>query len=277
MESPAVALAQFVGPAVFVHAQGDVAMHEGTFAAGQVLPCHVHDAPVISLVLDGAGHEEVGGRTREVAAQDILVTPSFAPHGYRFGTSGRWFNIQLSDAWLARVIDDGRRLPDVALVVRSRSAAAWAARVRTEVRERDATSKLAIDGALLLMIADLVRLQEDGARRQPRWLRTIEDALESSLTASAASTPSVGELAAIAGVHPTHLLRTFRRHHGTTISNYVRQRRVESARAAVAKGERPLSAIALDAGFADQSHFTRVFRQAFGETPGQYARALRGR
>jgi AraC-like DNA-binding protein len=35
--------------------------------------------------------------------------------------------------------------------------------------------------------------------------------------------------------------------------------------------------IALDAGFADQSHFTRVFRRAFGETPGQYARALRGR
>jgi AraC family transcriptional regulator len=277
VESPAVALAKFVGPAVFVHAQGDVAMHEGTFAAGQVLPCHVHDAPVISLVLEGAGQEEVSGRARAVTAQDILVTPSFAPHGYRFGSRGRWFNIQLSDAWLARVIDDGRRLPDVAQVVRSRSAAAWAARVRTEVRERDATSKLAIDGALLLMVADLVRLEADGARRQPRWLRTIEDALESSLAASVAAAPSVEELAAIAGVHPTHLLRTFRRHHGVTISNYVRQRRIERARAAVAKGELPLSAIAIGAGFADQSHFTRVFRQAFGETPGQYARALRGR
>jgi len=277
VESPAVALAQFVGPAVFVHAHGDVAMHEGTFAAGQALPCHVHDSPVISLVLEGAGQEEVGGRTRPVAAQDILVTPSYAPHGYRFGSRGRWFNIQLSDAWLSRVVDDGRRLPDVAQVVRSRSAAAWAARVRTEVRERDATSKLAIDGALLLMVADLLRLEADGARRQPRWLHTIEEALESSLESSVAAPPSVEELSAIAGVHPTHLLRTFRRHHGATISNYVRQRRIERARAAVAKGDKPLSAIAIDAGFADQSHFTRVFRQAFGETPGQYARALRGR
>jgi AraC family transcriptional regulator len=127
------------------------------------------------------------------------------------------------------------------------------------------------------MVADLVRLQADGARRQPRWLRTIEDALESSLDTSVAAPPSVEELAAIAGVHPTHLQRTFRRHHGATISNYVRQRRIERARVAVAKGEQPLSAIAIDAGFADQSHFTRVFRQAFGETPGQYARALRGR
>ena len=277
MESPAVALAQFVGPAVFVHAHGDVAMHEGTFAAGQLLPCHVHDAPVISLVLEGAGQEEVGGHARAVGAQDILLTPSFAPHGYRFGSRGRWFNIQLSDAWLSRVVDGGHRLPDVAQVVRSRSAAAWAARVRTEVREHDATSTLAIDGALLLMLADLLRLPADGARRQPRWLRTIEDSIESSLAAAVVTTPSMEELAAIAGVHTTHLLRTFRRHHGVTISNYVRQRRIERARAAVAKGEQPLSAIAIGAGFADQSHFTRVFRQAFGETPGQYARALRGR
>lgn len=59
--------------------------------------------------------------------------------------------------------------------------------------------------------------------------------------------------------------------------NYARQRRIELARAAVTKGDRTLSAIALEAGFADQSHFTPVFRKAFGETPGNYARPLRGR
>jgi AraC-like DNA-binding protein len=45
----------------------------------------------------------------------------------------------------------------------------------------------------------------------------------------------------------------------------------------VALGQIPLSVIALDAGFSDQSHFTRVFKQAFGETPGQYGRTLRGK
>jgi AraC-like DNA-binding protein len=35
--------------------------------------------------------------------------------------------------------------------------------------------------------------------------------------------------------------------------------------------------IALDAGFSGQSHFTRVFRQTFGETPARYARSLHGR
>ena len=88
---------------------------------------------------------------------------------------------------------------------------------------------------------------------------------------------TLDDLAAMAGVHSSHLLRTFRRYNGSTIANYVRKRRIERARAEIGAAKRPLSSIAVDAGFADQSHFTRVFRQTYGETPGQYARSLRGR
>jgi AraC family transcriptional regulator len=228
---------------------------------------------VISLVLEGDGVEDVAGRTRLVTAQDLLLTPSYALHGYRFGRSGRWFNMQLTDSWLARVADGSPTLPTAAQILHSHAAAAWASRVRTEVRHRDTVSSLAIDGAMILMVADLARVRVDSARRRPRWLASVVEAID----AAGASPPSVAELAQLAGVHPTHLLRTFRRHHGVTISNYVRQRRIQRARLEVANGDRPLSIIALDAGFSDQSHFTRVFRQTFGETPGQYARSLRGR
>jgi len=268
-----VTLERYVGPALYVHGRGDVIVYEGSFTAAQVIPCHVHAEPVISLVLEGDGVEEVGGRTRLLTAQDLLLTPAYALHGYRFGRSGRWFNMQLTDAWLARVAEGAPTLPTAAQIVHSHAAAAWAARVRTEVRHRDTVSSLAIDGAMILMVADLARVRVDAATRRPRWLGTVEAALD----AAGAATPSVAELAQLAGVHPTHLLRTFRRHHGVTISNYVRQRRIQRARVEVATGDRPLSTIALDAGFSDQSHFTRVFRQAFGETPGQYARSLRGR
>lgn len=268
-----VTLERYVGPALYVHGRGDVVVYEGTFVAGQVIPCHVHAEPVISLVLEGDGVEDVAGRTRLVTAQDLLLTPAYALHGYRFARSGRWFNMQLTDSWLARVAEGATTLPAAAQIIHSHAAAAWAARVRTEVRHRDTVSSLAIDGAMILMVADLARVRMDGARRRPRWLGVVEEAIE---TARAAP-PTVAELAALAGVHPTHLLRTFRGHHGVTISNYVRQRRIQRARIEVANGDRPLSMIALDAGFADQSHFTRVFRQAFGETPGQYARSLRGR
>jgi AraC family transcriptional regulator len=268
-----VSLERFVGPPL--HATkggGGIAIHEGSFEAGVDIPVHVHDAPVISLILRGVASEQISAGTQDIEAQDLILTPAFAPHGYRFREPGKWVNMQFSDEWLARLGDGQRLAYQTSRIIRSHAAVAWANRIHFEIHENDEASTLAIDGAMMLLTAELIRVQIDGAKVRPRWLRRVEEALEES----AASTPSVEQLAAIAGVHPTHLLRTFRRHHGATISNFVRQRRIQRARAEVAQAKRPLAMIALDAGFADQSHFTRVFKQTFGETPGQYARAVRG-
>src|SRR5690349_5615346 len=123
MSAP-VTLERYVGPALYVHGHGDVTVYEGTFEAGLTIPLHVHAEPVISLVLAGDGVEEVGDRTRLVTTQDLLLTPAYAPHGYRFGRSGRWFNMQLTDSWLARVADGAPALPAAAQIVHSHAAAA---------------------------------------------------------------------------------------------------------------------------------------------------------
>jgi AraC-like DNA-binding protein len=48
-------------------------------------------------------------------------------------------------------------------------------------------------------------------------------------------------------------------------------RRLDFARGRLDRGT-PLADVALDAGFVDQAHFTRMFRSAFGLTPGRYVR-----
>ena len=268
-----VPLERFVGPAIHEHGRGDVGIHEGTFDTGLVVPVHVHDVMVVSLMLSGIATERVHEGTREIKAQDLIVTPAYALHSYQFRESGRWLNMQLSDSWLARALDGNRLDYHRSEIVHSGSAASWAMRVRSEVRAPDSASRIAIDGAMMLMIADMARNRIDGASTRPRWLRRVEDAIESSIS----SPPDVETLAGIAGVHASHLLRTFRRYHGATIANFVRERRIQRARTEVATSTRPLSTIAVDAGFADQAHFTRVFKQTFGETPGQYARSVRRR
>ena len=268
-----IGIGKFVGAPVRARTFEGVSLAENTYAAGLRVAAHAHDAPLLSLVLQGSATEEIGTRSRELGVHSLLYTPAHETHGHRFLTPGRWLNIQFSARWFARVGAGEVSLPTGPQILRDGAAITWAARLGAELREPDRISRFAIEGALLLLVADLSRLPALGERRRPRWLQSVEDAIE----AAGAEPPSVTDLAAIAGVHASHLLRTFRRYHGTTVATYVRRRRIERARSEVAKGERPLSMIALDAGFSDQSHFTRVFRQTFGETPARYARSMRGR
>ncbi|MCP4688540.1 MAG: helix-turn-helix transcriptional regulator, partial [Desulfobacterales bacterium] len=56
---------------------------------------------------------------------------------------------------------------------------------------------------------------------------------------------------------------------------YLTQVRIARAREMLKNGESIVSA-AMDAGFVDQSHFTRIFKKFVGVTPGQYSRGKRG-
>lgn len=81
---------------------------------------------------------------------------------------------------------------------------------------------------------------------------------------------SVAEIAAAAGVHPVHLARTFRRHLRCTPGQFMRFYQLEHAASMLLRTARPLAEVALCSGFADQSHFSRVFTRHFGLPPGKY-------
>jgi AraC-like DNA-binding protein len=81
------------------------------------------------------------------------------------------------------------------------------------------------------------------------------------------------ELESITGLTRYELARQFRVLLGTSPYRYLLMRRLEFARDRM-HADRPLAEVACDAGFADQAHFTRAFKAAFGLTPARY-RSLR--
>ena len=90
------------------------------------------------------------------------------------------------------------------------------------------------------------------------------------------NTPSLSELAAIVGLSRYQLLRRFERVYGMAPFEWQRQVRAERARALIATGG-SLAQVAVDCGFADQSHMTRALVGHFGFTPGAWAAVLRRR
>src|SRR4051794_38457807 len=74
-------------------------------------------------------------------------------------------------------------------------------------------------------------------------------------------------LARACGLSIRHFTRAFRQSTGMAPYQWLQYRRVEKAKQLLEASSAPLSAIALDCGFADQSHFTRTFSRVVGVTP----------
>jgi AraC family transcriptional regulator len=85
----------------------------------------------------------------------------------------------------------------------------------------------------------------------------------------------LSELASEVGVNAAHLARVFRARYGTSVGEYGRRLRLDWAAGEIARDDRPIAEIATEAGFADQSHFTRLFRRHVGTTPARFREEAR--
>jgi AraC family transcriptional regulator len=86
---------------------------------------------------------------------------------------------------------------------------------------------------------------------------------------------SVETLAAEVGLSPAHFARAFKESTGHAPHRYMLTLRLEHARRLLDGPDAILSDVALRAGFADQAHFTRMFKREFGVTPGALLRSRR--
>lgn len=101
-----------------------------------------------------------------------------------------------------------------------------------------------------------------------RALRRVKEYIEANLE----KTLDVAMLADAAGYSTFHFARAFKESEGMTPHNYLIARRIERARALLAKTDQPVSEIARASGFSDQSHLARHFRQRLGMSPSMARR-----
>ncbi|HEX8265629.1 MAG TPA: AraC family transcriptional regulator [Pyrinomonadaceae bacterium] len=85
---------------------------------------------------------------------------------------------------------------------------------------------------------------------------------------------SLEKIAGEVGMSYFHFSRTFKQSMGVSPNNYITRRRIELAKKLLAYSEAPIADIALQVGFASQSHFTTMFRRQTGMTPKDYRRNL---
>ena len=259
--------ASFFGTSAGVWSFGAFQLSESVYGANTVLPPHTHPRAYLGFVVNGGHRESTPQHERDCRSSTVVFHPAAERHANRFSPAGgRIFRLEIDEQWLTRLRECHARL-DRAVESHGGPLSGIASRIFSEFRARDPVSPLMIEGLALEFATCVVRGSDAPAKGvAPAWLRMTVDYLH----ARALEEIRLDDVASLAGVHPAHLSRVFRRHYRCSVGQFVRRVRVNLAARALAESHRPIADIAAELGFADQSHLSRVFVKLIGLTPARY-------
>jgi AraC-like DNA-binding protein len=244
--------------------------------SGRAYGRHRHDTYALCLTDGGAQHFDYRGVAEVSTKGEVIVLHPDEPHdGHAGGAGGFGYRAIYVDP--ARIADAlraicGRRVPLPFCRAPVRRDRALASAIRAAF---DAPEPLAVDD-VLARLAEALMDADPSIRAMlpaPRLDLASLDRGRRFLDAEKLRAVRSSELEAVTGLTRYELARQFRRAFGTSPYRYLTMRRLDFARARLRAGG-GLADLALEAGFADQAHFTRVFKAAYGLTPGRYRRLL---
>lgn len=243
--------------------------------------------PRIFILLDTEGRAQGQGRQtvrRSARAVGSLQNPKDSPISYVPAGMDLWLDFTDirsvrhldihfdADAIRSRLMDDldPRRLDDPRLMFFDERAMALARLIASECTNAAPLHDLYGDGLALSLIISVLNLEKPHRRARTAlasWqLRRATDYLEAHCLRSV----RLDELAQLTGLSASQFSHSFKAATGVAPHQWQMHERLKRAKQLLESGRQPLNAIAAETGFADQAHFTRVFRQYVGTTPARW-------
>ncbi len=238
---------------------------EVSHALGRKLPVHTHESAYFGLLLDGGYTERFTQRATEYGPFTLGFHPPSLTHEDEIAACGsRMFCIEVRDTFWQRtknLLAAPNFTPDLC----GRETTWLGVRLYRAFRAGtlDALQMEEICGEMLQGCA-LVNVSEE--KQVPRWLGQTVDLLHGAFRTQITLDSIAKEL----HLHPIHLSRVFRKKYGCTMGEYVNRLRVQFTCVKMSQGWPALDELALEAGFADQSHMGRVFKSIVGDTPAKF-------
>lgn len=232
-------------------------LYRRQYAPLSQMASHRDDLSHVTLVMAGGFLEETPHGSCLVRVGDVLIKPRDTAHSNHFAHEGA----ALLCLTFPQIPSEKGEAPQWACL-RTAASMRLALELTEAIRHED-EARIAQRQACIL--AEGLGAARGARRSAPRWLSRLKD----ELTESGLSEVDVASRAEEAGVHPVHASRLFRRHFGESITAYAQNQSIRRAMAQFGKKRRGLGRIAQVAGFYDQSHMCRVFRQQLGLAPGR--------
>jgi AraC family transcriptional regulator len=230
---------------------------------------HYHENAYFSFLLQGNALDGNKEHTHECSAGSLLFQNWQDPH-YNVNSNliTRGFHVEIEPSWF-----DFFHIPinlvEGSIIITDPSIKMLMHNVFKETKLYNGTSQLAIDALLVQLLSALTPERRSYDNQVPAWVRVIKEALHAE-----PENWKLIDLAKLVNVHPVHLSRQFPKYFKATLGNYIRTIKVHKALSLLPNKNMSLTEIAVDCGFADQSHFIRCFKSCYQLTPLHYRRLL---
>ena len=233
------------------------------------VPTHTHKASFYHLVLDGK-YEESSPHGRILFQPfSSAFTHSDSKHDGRIhGGGARLFTVEIGEAWM-KELREMRPEPETVNDCIGGELTCRGIELYREFRQGPVACSLTVDSLIWEVLAAAAGFQVHDSEA-PGWWRRMLDRVHSEFKRDL----RISELAREADVHPVYLARVFRRRYGQTPGEYVQRLRVRFASERLSLSDEGIADVAAAAGFADQSHLTRIFKRYTRISPGQFRQAF---
>jgi len=248
-------------PVIRHRVMGRFVMLECASGRGTLLLQHSHPKMNLTFVVSGQYREALGRRSELCEPGTVRLLPAGENHSIEFQRDSRYLTVEI-DPKSFPCIPESAALYNRAGQIESPLVGDLAQRLYREFRLLDDLSPVVIEGILCELLAATERHHRT-TKSEPEWLKTVQQLLQDRFVDNL----RLAEIAATAGIHPVYLCREFKNRRGVTIGTYIRQLRTQRACELLRNSRMPLAEIALQCGFADQSHFSAIFKRNMGTTP----------
>ena len=235
---------------------------------------HMHDTYAVGVTLVGVQRFWRRGATRDSTPGDVIAIAPGEVHDGQSGSAGgyRYRMLYVPIALMGAIVSDALERPAsttyaASPVIRDRVLARTLTAACEAMSSPQSTlaSDVLLHESLVSLVSRHAPLRLPDRPVNTPALRTVRDYLHQHLDGAV----GVGTLAAIASMSRFQLTRQFQRAFGLPLHAYQLHVRLEESKRRFKAGM-TIADVAADLGFADQSHFHRRFKGAFGMTPGQW-------
>lgn len=224
---------------------------------------HSHERALISYVLEGGNLENRANRQLERSAGSINFYRAHEPHQniYKVFPS-KHYSLEIDDTFLAENEINEEQL-EKATGNNPKSKLLFL-KILREVLIGDRVSDCSVEMLFLKFSANASTGYH--CRTEPLWVQKLRDYLNEHWNKQ----HKLAELSRQAGVHPVTISANFRKYFSCTFGQYMRKIKIDRALSLIRTTDQQLTRIAFRCGFADQSHFTRTFKEQTGFLPKEF-------